>query len=398
MAYNLIITYTDSKAKRRTLDVTTLSHNIEFTTSLESQAGRLTFNLEQDPNERLELTIGAYVEFFSDTQSIFFGKIFAIETDATDIYKVTAYDMLRYLKNEDSIIIDGSDREFTLAKLFRKLMGAYNLSCYVSNWWRQVNMTTLEEHNFTNETLFDILDYCMRTEETRQGVPDPLASNLTSSTNPEKLYRRFYLKCNHDVIELREIFYDFFYKEDGTVKDTFLMIGDESLLTDYEYKVDIDTDTYNRFLFVINKEADGSSESDSTNTQVDTKQLVAGIDAGYRISNTNTSLDGQSIGENTIDKWGILKKVVEIKTLEPLNKVEGYMKTVVEMYSQPNRTLKMNALGYDGVTAGTGFFLYLKKLGMSYPVYVLSATHRYDDGLHTMELEVSTNANMRKFL
>ena len=35
---------------------------------------------------------------------------------------------------------------------------------------------------------------------------------------------------------------------------------------------------------------------------------------------------------------------------------------------------------------------------MSFPVYVLSATHVFDEGEHTMELDVCTNANMRNFL
>lgn len=399
MAYNLLCTYYgDDQLIGETFDITELAHDMEFTTSLESQPGKFTFYLEKDPHDILKINLGSVIQFFSDTKIIFYGKVFTIETDATDVCRVTAYDMMRYLKNEDSIIIDGSDSTMTLRKMFIKIMRAYNLRHRVSSWQNQINLFPLEAHNFQTESLFDILDWCMISEELKHGLDDNLKGRLVKTKKDKNYFRRFYLKCNGATIELREIYYDLFYNENGEPKDTFLFIGDESLLNNYEYKIDIDQETYNRFIFVANKESDDSYSEEDTNKQVQEQQMVAAMDAGYTISKTGTKLDGKKIGENTISKWGILSKVVELKTMEKSNEMVDYMKTVLEIYSQPVRTLKLNAIGYDGVVAGSAFFLHLSKLGVNYPVYVLSATHRYDSNEHMMELQVSTNINMRKFL
>ena len=398
MAYYLLITYKGDNGKDESFDVSSLAHNIEFTTSLESQPGKLSFHLEKDPNEILKINIGSEVRFFKDSKAIFFGKVFTIETDATDVYRVVAYDNLRYLKNKDSILIDGTDSSMTLTKMFTKIMNSCGFKYEIGGWTKEVKLVPLEEHNFWNVSLFDILDYCMSEEEMRQGVSAPYQAKLATNTS-NKLYRRFYLKSNCEKIELREIYYDFLYDENGKEKDSFLMIGDESLLNNYDYKVDIDQDTYNRFIFVVNSEKTDSDEYETAvieNNEI--KQLVAGIDSGTVISNTNTTLDGKKIGEETISKWGVLSTIIELKSIEPTNKLEEYMRNVVEIYSIPRKTLKLNAIGYDGVIAGSAFFLYLSKLGVHYPVYVLSATHRYDSNEHTMELEVCTNVSMRKFL
>lgn len=391
MAYTLFTSYIDSNNNSFLFDVSRLAHDIEFTTSLESQAGRFTFQLEKDPSNEYKIAIGSQVQFFSDSKCLFFGKVFAIETDLTDAYRVTAYDKMRYLKNEDAIFVDSS---YTLATLFDKLMKEYDIAHEVSGFTKFVDLSNLEEHNFWEESLFEILDYYMRLEETRINVPYVESSQFSET----RLKRRFYLKCDVNKIQLREIFYDFLYNEDGTPKNEFLMIGDGSLLTNYQYKVDIDNNVFNRFIFVMNEENQNNSSNDDTNTQVSEKQIVAAIEAGYKVSNTNTILDNHEFGENTLKKWGILNKIVTIKNIEEENQLQAYMRAVVETMSQANQTLKINAIGHDDVVAGSAFFLYVTKLKINYPVYVLSATHRFNNGEHTMELEVCTNANMRNFL
>ena len=288
----------------------------------------------------------------------------------------------------------------TLNDLFSKIINAYGLKGSTTNWiYEQLKSSTvppLETHNFWDETCFDILDYYMSSVGTKLYANS--VAPLKGDNSTTNVVSRLYLRCKGDTIQLRELRYDFWYNEDGTRRTKFLKIGDGSLLTDYNYKVDIDNDVYNRFMFVYNDKDATSEGSDETHEQVQKKQLFAGIDSGHIVSNTNTTLDGKAIGENTIPKWGVLSKVIEVNTLEYPNLIAEYMKAAVEFYSQPSRTLKIDALGYDGVYAGSGFFLELSKLGITMPVYVTSATHRYNADEHTMELEVSTNKDMRAFL
>ena len=395
MRYTLLITHKDDSNNLSTFDVSELAHNIEFTTSLDSQPGKLTFTLERDPNQILEISMGSYVHFFSNGNAVFYGRVFSIQTDATEVYKVVAYDAMRYMKNTDAILIEDK----TLKEIFEEILNKHNLQTSLGKWADTYNFLPLQSHNFWNESVFNIIQYYID-EETRN-------NELTydEKGNVQTVGRRFYMSCRLDKVELREVLYDFFHNDDGSLKDTFLVIGDESLLTDYNYKLDIDDKVYNRLIFVANKEDDNSSldtgegnDENTTNTQVTEKQLVAAIDAGWIIKNTRTSLDYTSIGENTLSKWGVLSTVIELKNLSPQNNLEEYMKAAVSVYSQPNRSLKLNAIGYDGVIAGSGFYLHLSKLNINCPVYVISATHKYDADVHTMQLEIATSSTIRKFL
>lgn len=405
MSYNMLITHIEDGTSK-SFDVSEIVHNIEYTTSLESQAGRLTFMLEKDLSNSLVISIGSFVQFFSNKRCIFYGKIFTIETDSTDVYRVVAYDFLRYLKNSDSILVENENgdntRIRTLRELFDDIVSVYNISGIkgkMGKWADTVDLQPLDAHYFSNNTHFEILQYYMSIEGERLAKSAKTKSPYLMSSD---LVARLYLKCNLDTIELREIMYDFLYDENGNRRTTFLQIGDESLMTDYTYKVDIDNEVYNRLIFVYNqKKTDESTTgetSESTNTQVSEKQIIAAMDAGHVISNTGSSLDGTKIGENTMSKWGILSKVIEVKNIEPSNVLDEYMKACLEVYSQPNRTLRLNAVGYDGVEAGSGFYLHINKLDANYPVYVISATHRYDADEHMMELEISTNIGMRLFV
>ena len=60
--------------------------------------------------------------------------------------------------------------------------------------------------------------------------------------------------------------------------------------------------------------------------------------------------------------------------------------------------MKLEALGYNGVNAGDGFLLRLKKLNYEGMVYVISATHNYGSDMHTMSLEVCTAKNMAEVI
>ena len=57
--------------------------------------------VEKDPTGKYQVSIGSVVKFYSDKRLVFEGKVFTVETDRTDVYRITAYDALRYLKNSN---------------------------------------------------------------------------------------------------------------------------------------------------------------------------------------------------------------------------------------------------------------------------------------------------------
>ena len=113
--------------------------------------------------------------------------------------------------------------------------------------------------------------------------------------------------------------------------------------------------------------------------------------------------DGKRLGiaeqdNNSIEKYGLLRKIQNVKNAMDEVKLKEYAKLALKVYSSPSRTMKLEALGFNGINAGDGFLLRLKKLGIESMVYVLSATHHYNADLHTMTLEVSTADNMSEVL
>ena len=385
-------------------DVSEIVHGIEYTTSILGQAGKLTFTLEKDPNNILKIGVGSLVKFWhSDNNTekekpIFMGNIFTIGTTERNDYRVVAYDQLRYLQNHNNFVIPHNEHD--LKYYFGLICEQENFTYWkIGNWIKYVDKSVkIAGNNFVDYSDFDILQYCMNEYalhcylriKTENITPDYIMSGI-GKIKRTFYTPKFYLKDNFGVLELREILTDFIYDDYGNEKKEFLVIGDESLLTSYDYEIDIDKDTSNEFYFMYNKKDDNSNESTETNKQVNEKSLLVSFQAGVPISGTNTKLDGQTIGNNTIPKWGKLRKFVTLSTSKISSEVRLYMEQLVSIYNQPTRKMRINAIGLDGVVAGSSFVLKLDKLGINYSTYVISATHRYDADHHTMELEVNAN-------
>lgn len=75
---------------------------ITWKTARFGEPGTLQFKCVQD--DVLSITEGNAVKLVVDGVNVFFGFIFTIGRDKTNIIQVTAYDQLRYFKNKDSYI------------------------------------------------------------------------------------------------------------------------------------------------------------------------------------------------------------------------------------------------------------------------------------------------------
>ena len=99
--YALQILHKEPDGKKETLiDVSTLAGNIVHTTSMTDNPGKLTFFVQKDPKEIVKsISNGDKVFFKRDGYGLFCGYVFSVGMDATEVFKITAYDSLRYLKN-----------------------------------------------------------------------------------------------------------------------------------------------------------------------------------------------------------------------------------------------------------------------------------------------------------
>lgn len=341
-------------------DVSSLAHDMTYTSSLMGQPGKLTMTLEKDPNGILTMTVGDKVLFLDEDGSrVFSGKIFTLGTDRSDSYSVTAYDQMRYLQNHDYINLDGEENK-SLQDIFVKI-------CTQGGFTYQIKtpcMEPLEPHLFIDQSYFEILQYCI--EQT----------NL-------KTNRQYFVRDRGGILELNEITANFGKVDNspnipqmpslnvegplGDFMGSPLIIGDGSLLTDYRYEVDIDKETCTE-VYLMESIKNSSVNSDKEKT--DKKLVYAQISA------------------DKAAKWGRLRKIINIKEQQSEEKLKEYAMLELEVYAKSSKTMRLEALGYP-LYAGDGFKLMLDKLGLNISMYVMAVTHTYGD-IHTMSLDVST--------
>ena len=404
MIYKMLV---EDQISKQVFDVSTLVHDIEHTTSLYGQPGKLTFLIEKDPNDDLQISCGSLILFWCEDTPVFYGFVFKIGTDRTECYRVTAYDQMRYLQNHDYFMM----KDMSLNDVFEKICNALKIKNKKILGKAKLNKSKLDSKHFADVSYFDILQHCINESNISRIKVEIMNEDgsFTQTYDPAKLDKTFptifFIRDNFGTLELNDIESNVKYRrtnnDEGSSKLGWyggklvgyredlrpqlepLIIGDESLLTDYQYELDIDKNTYNE-VYVMNVISDGESEKTE--------------DGRYLVTSDGKRLGVAKQDNQSIDKYGLLRKIQNVQSSMNDVKLEEYAKLLLDNYSGPTRTMKIEALGFNGINAGDGFLLRLKKLGIESMVYVLSATHHYNSDLHTMSLEVSTHKGMMEIL
>lgn len=77
---------------------------VEWQTDRVGTPGKLTFKVHID--DTLKIEEGNHVRFRWNDTNIFYGFIFSKKCDKENVYTITAYDQLRYLKNKDTYVYE----------------------------------------------------------------------------------------------------------------------------------------------------------------------------------------------------------------------------------------------------------------------------------------------------
>lgn len=289
--------------------------SITWETQRRGQPGKCSFTLI--PDNRLQIVEGNALRLDVDGKPVFFGFIFERNWNSEGEMKVTAYDQLRYLKNKETY----NYTDLTAGEVIQMIANDYNLK--------------------TGE-LEDTGDRISRKEKDKT-LFDIILNNLDLAMIHTKNLFTFY----DDVGKLT-------LKNMDNMKLDIMI--DDTTAQDYDYKVSIDSNTYNQ----IKLYCDNS----------DTKQRET-----YMAKHT----------EN-INKWGILQKD------ESIDKgVDGQAiaETYLTLYNRPSRTLTIkDAFGDIRVRAGCliPVFLDIKDMELKNYLVIESVTHKIDEGVHTMDL------------
>lgn len=191
-------------------DISNIAKSVSTNKPLDSSAGKCSFSIDTNKN-KIRIPMGSTVSLTvtegGKRKGKFFGYVFTAEPTG-DSVSITAYDQLRYLKNNESYILTGT----TLEKLIQSIGRDFQLRVGTIEGVGYVLPERIED----NKALGDIIQRAI--DFTLQG------------TGKQFIIRdEFGYLCCRDISKLV----------------TNLVIGDLSLLKSYEYKETIDSDVYN---------------------------------------------------------------------------------------------------------------------------------------------------------
>jgi len=269
------------------------------------------------PDNTLKIEEGNAIRFEVNGKTVFFGFIFERSWNCYGQMQVTAYDQLRYLMNTNSY----NYFNLSTGEVIMMIAWDYNLRT-----GSLADTGYKLSRNRQDKTLFDII----------------LDSSDLTLIHTGKMY---VLYDDAGKLVLNDV---------ENMKLNIMI--DSSTAQDYDYKISIDSDTYNQIKVYYD------------NNKTKKRDIYMTKDTG------------------TINKWGILQKDVSIeKGVNGQAVAERYL----SLYNRPSRSLSIKkAFGDIRVRAGCliPVFLDIKEMELKNYLLVESVTHKIDEGIHTMDL------------
>lgn len=313
----LIANKTSGKIWECSNSVSTVSWETERTGS----PGKLTFTIIKSGD--LSFTEGDVVRFSVDGQLQFYGWVFTKSKNRWGEIAVTCYDRLRYLKANASYGFYGQ----TAGQIIQQI--AADL---------QVDVGAIADTGYQIPSLVEEDQSCLDI------IESAVQQTLLNTGNIYVFYddgNGLALQQPADMI-------------------SNVLIGERSLLTDYEYKTDIDSQTYNSVKLARPNEETGMAD------------VV------------------ESQNSDTISQWGLLRLYQTVDGDVNLAQMEAQANATLQYYNRRLRTLSVETLGVPGLRAGMMVLMKVPGLGdINLDQYVLleRVSHTWTNDEHTMTFE-----------
>lgn len=308
-------------------DVSNLVTKVSTSKPISSSAGKCSFSINTNVYKisfPMGSTVSLKVTENGKKKGKFFGYIFNANPDG-DNTDFTAYDQLRYLKNNESYVLTGTTHE----KLIKLIGNDFNLRLGKIEGVNYILPERIED----NKSLGDIIQRAL--DFTLQG------------TNKLYIIRdEFGYLCCRNVASLA----------------TNIVIGNESLLTDYTFNESIDSETYNSIkLYKDNK--------DSGKREV------------YIAKDSNNQ-----------KRWGMLQLFQSVDENATDAQIREKANQLLKIHNKVYRTLKLECKGVLDLDVGNGIRLQLTdipEVEFNQNALITKIDDKYENGLHTMDLEVA---------
>ena len=303
-------------------DYTDVIQKAELTTNRFDSPAKLSFTCLEKSG--IGIAEGSSVELSVDAVKMFKGYVFTPERNRDGQVAYVAYDQLRYLKANASYVFEA----MTLPQIIQQIAADFNLTC-----------GTLEEPGYAFPCLIKENVSCLDI------IFDALAETIIQTG---KIYVFYDNAGALSLTEARNMY-------------STVLLGDGSLVTDYTYKRDIDSDTYNRVKLVRPNKDTGRAD---TYVHEDTE---------------------------TIGKWGLLQYYDQVD--ENLNEaqIDQMCAQYLQYYNRVLQTLTIEAIGVPGLRAGMIIpvrFGDINDLSVSRLLLAEKVTHTFEADDHTMSIEV----------
>lgn len=310
-----------NKRSGKIWEVSNCVEEAKWTTNRTGSAGKFEFTLLKAGD--IAFLEGDVVRFSVDGQLQFYGWVFTKEKDRWGVISVTCYDRLRYFKANASYAF----YDMTAGQIIQQIAGDL-----------QVDVGQIDSTGYALPSLIKQDQSCFDI------ISDAVQQTLL---NTGKIYV-FYDDGNG--VALREA---------GNMISN-VVIGDKSLLTDYTYKTDIDSQTYNSIKLARPNKSTGLWE-------------------------TFVAQDS-----NNIAQWGLLQLYQTVDEDANDAQIQEQAKVSLQYYNQRMRTISVSSLGVPGLRAGQMVLMKVPDLGdINLDQYVLleKVTHTWKNETHTMEFE-----------
>lgn len=318
MTYELILL---EKGTGKSWDIAPQVQKVTYTTNRTGSPGTLKFTVNASGISFVE---GDSIRFSVDGQLVFLGWVFTKSRDRYSVIDVTCYDQLRYLKASASYCFTGR----TAGEIITEIAQDFQLTVgHLDDTGYPIPTLIMEE-----KSCLDIISTAIQ------------RTLLAAGT----LYTFF---DDGGALSLREA---------GSMVAEGV-VGAGSLLTDYQYKTDIDQQTYNSIKLARPNESTGKAD------------VFQVMDSG------------------NISRYGLLQLYQTVDEAMNDAQVESQARAMLKYHNRRFRTLKVQALGLLGLRAGQMLMMDVEKLGdinLHSLVLLERVSHTFKNDLHTMEFDV----------
>ena len=301
---------------KKIYEISELVKSVSYTDKLNEGCSKFEFSYQDD---ELKIKNGSVVRFKFDDNT-FYGYVFKHGKNKKKEITVIAYDQLRYCKAKDTIVVKND----TITTLTKKMCNYFNLKYGTLTDTGFVLSTSVQD----DKTWLDIL---------YSGISDTLLNKG----------KKYSLRDEFGSIAIRDL-------EELQLN---LVLGDESLVYDFEYEKSIDEDFYNQIKLASDNEATGKRD-------------------------TYITKDSSSIGT-----YGLLQYFEVLDKNSNASQAKSKADMLLSLYNREVETLSLECLGDTSIRAGSSFYGLIEDIELNKRLIVKSVTHEYLP-THTMSLEV----------